>query len=337
VTAGATQTEEEPVAEVTQEVAREAYGRIKATLDFRRHYGVTAAMLAIDIALLGLGVSLVDRDSTLAFLLAQPIFATVFFRSFGLLHEAGHGNCSSKRWLNDLTGHWASILCFTPFLPWRDLHQKHHVWAGNAARDPTMRNLKVWREAGKVPWLVRFGWRSWIPLAALAQHVVFWSYPFRLVREDRSKLLPSAFSVLLLPAAYAAAYLAAPALFHPANFAPAFLIYLVAEELVNIPHHVDLCTFDGRLPLWAQAAATRSCYYPVGLSEFFVLNFNFHTEHHFFPSLPWYRLRRARPLVKAALGNAYHEAIGIRWNLAHRSESIERAVFGTRSANEAPR
>lgn len=314
--------------------SRDAYLRIKAELDFERRYGITAAMLAIDVLLFAGGLWLVDRGAMWSFLVAQLMFATVFFRSFGLLHEAGHGNCSSQRWLNDLTGHWASIFCFTPFLPWRDLHQKHHVWTGNAARDPTMRNLRVWRSAGKVPLLVRLGWRTWIPLAAFAQHLVFWSYPFRLVREDRSKLLPNVCSVLLLPVAYATAYVAAPTLFLPVNFAIAFLLYLIVEELVNVPHHIDLCTFDGRLPLWAQAAATRSCYYPVGLSEFFVLNFNFHTEHHFFPSLPWHRLRRARPLLKAALGDAYHEAIGIAWNLANRGVSIERAVLGVPKSRE---
>lgn len=309
-------------------VDRARYLELKSQLDFRRSFAVTAAMIGVDVGLLAGGLWLVASGSTLYFLLAQPIFATLFFRSFGLLHEAGHGNCSSKRWLNTLTGSWASVWCFTPFYPWRDLHQKHHVWSGNADKDPTMRNLAKWRRAGRVPWPVRFGWRSWIPLAALAQHIVFWTYPLRLVREDREKLVPSAVAVLLLPVAYGGLYLAAPALFHPRNFALAFALYLVVEELVNVPHHVDLCTFDRRLALWEQAGATRSCYYPPGISEFFVLNFNFHVEHHFFPSLPWYRLRGARRLVKQALGDAYREAIGIRWNLAHRGAPFEDVVLG---------
>lgn len=307
---------------------RATYLRLKARLDFRRSYLVTLAMIGVDLGLFALGLWMIARGGTGWFLAAQPIFATVFFRSFGLLHEAGHGNCSSRRWLNSLTGHYASILCFIPFFPWKDLHQKHHVWAGNADRDPTMRNLKVWRDAGRVPWLVRFGWRSWVPLAALAQHVVFLAYPLRLVREDRSKIPEAAFSVLVLPLAYAGFYVVAPALFHPLNFAPALVLYLVAEELVNLPHHADLCTWPGRLPLWEQGKATRSCYYPPGVSEFFVLNFNFHTEHHFFPSLPWYRLRAARRLVKEALGAGYREAIGVAWNVNNRGADLQRLVAG---------
>ena len=174
-----------------------------------------------DVALFAIGLWLVRAGGTWRFLLAQPLFATVFFRSFGVLHEAGHGNCSSRRWLNTITGLWASLWCFTPFFPWKDLHQKHHVWAGNASRDPTMRNLRVWRERGRVPWLVRFGWRSWVPLAAFAQHLVFLTYPFRLMREDRSKIPQAAFSVLLLPAAYTALHVTMPLLFRPANFAMA--------------------------------------------------------------------------------------------------------------------
>lgn len=307
---------------------RTIYSQLKAQLDFRRSYSVTLAMIGIDLGLLCVGLWLVDSGSPARFLLAQPIFAVVFFRSFALLHEAGHGNCSSRRWLNTLTGHYASILCFTPFFPWKDLHQRHHVWAGNAARDPTMRNLRVWRDAGHVPWPVRLGWRSWIPLAALAQHLVFLAYPFRLAREDRTKIPEATFSVLLLPLAYGGLHLAAPSLFHPANFALAFVLYLVVEELVNLPHHADLCTWEGRLPLWEQAKATRSCYYPVGVSEFFVLNFNFHTEHHFFPSLPWYRLRAARRIVRDALGVEYREAIGVAWNLRNRRSDLQQLLTG---------
>ena len=65
--------------------------------------------------------------------------------------------------------------------------------------------------------------------------------------------------------------------------------------------------------------------WPLDLS---VLNFNFHTEHHFFPSLPWYRLRAARKLVREALGAEYREAIGIAWNLRNRGSDLQSLLTG---------
>src|SRR5262249_32766986 len=118
----------------------------------------------------------------------------------------------------------------------------------------------------------------------------------------------------------------APELARPDHLALAALLFLVAEELVNLPHHVDMSTFDQPLPVWQQYRATRSCYYPRGLSELLVLNFNFHTEHHLFPALPWYRLRGARSTLKLALDARYQEAIGIRWNLANRKRDLQSIV-----------
>jgi acyl-lipid omega-6 desaturase (Delta-12 desaturase) len=62
------------------------------------------------------------------------------------------------------------------------------------------------------------------------------------------------------------------------------------------------------------------------VSELLVLNFNFHVEHHLFPSLPWYRLRKARRLVTAALAASYQECIGISWNLGNRTRSIDTII-----------
>jgi fatty acid desaturase len=87
-----------------------------------------------------------------------------------------------------------------------------------------------------------------------------------------------------------------------------------------------MSTYDGKLPLWEQYRATRSCYYPPGISELLVLNFNFHTEHHLFPDLPWYRLRDARASLRAMLGERYQEAIGIAWNIQNRGRDLDSII-----------
>jgi fatty acid desaturase len=123
-------------------------------------------------------------------------------------------------------------------------------------------------------------------------------------------------------------WLVAPDVVAPSNWLLAVLLFLITEEVVNLPHHFDVSTFDGKLPIWEQYRATRSCYYPPVISELLVLNFNFHTEHHLFPSLPWYRLRGARSLLKQALGSRYQEAVGVEWNVQQRKRDLRAVVQG---------
>lgn len=308
-------------------LGRTEYLQFKTKLNFERSYWVTFFVIAIDWGLIALAIKLLSVPGWVPFVLSQLVFAMVFFHSFGVLHECGHGTASSHRWLNTVTGLYASVLCFLPYFPWKSIHQRHHVWAGNSDRDPTARNLKTWQSQRRIPWLLRFAWRSWLPLAAFAQHVVFWSYPLVLMREDKRQLVRCWLSVALLPLCYVTLYLMWPSVFRPKNFALAFAIYLVASELVNMPHHADLFKFSEKLPLWEQWRAARSCYYPLGISELFVLNFNFHIEHHLFPSLPWYRLRHARKLIRPMLGREYNESVGIGWNVSNRSRDIQQLLL----------
>lgn len=313
---------------------REAYSAIKGQLDFRDDGWSSLAIIALDAGLLAAWWVLLQDGGVLAYVASQLLLALVMFHGFCLVHEAGHGNCSRKRWVNTLIGHYASVFCALPFFPWKHIHARHHVWAGNPDKDPSNDSVRRWRAKGRVPWIVRASWRTWLPLAAFSQMVVFWTYPIRLLREDREEIPRALFSVLFLPAAYATLYFVAPDIFQLRHFALGFLIYLFANELVNVPHHADLIAFSDRLPLWNQWQATRSCYYPLFVSELLVLNFNFHIEHHLFPALPWFRLRKARTLIRAALGDSYREAIGIRWNLANRGRDIE-SVLGVRSEEVA--
>lgn len=304
-------------------ITREQYGALKSQLEFGGGLLASCAVLLLDLGLLFAWFALLEQGSTPAYLLSQLLLAIVFFHNFCLLHEAGHGSCSRKPWVNTLIGHYASVLCFLPFFPWRHFHQLHHVWAGNPDKDPTGKNVRKWRAAGRVPWIIRACWRSWIPLAALSQHFVYWAYPLTLLKEDRALVIRCAVSVAVLPLSYFGLYWLAPDLFRAGNVALAFVLYLFAAELVNVPHHVDQFRFSERLALWDQWKASRSCYYPVLISELLVLNFNFHVEHHMFPALPWFRLRKARTLVRAALGSNYQEAVGVRWNLQNRSRDME--------------
>lgn len=308
-------------------VERTRYQALRAQLAFAPSALPTLAILALDGLLLLAWLYLVRRGDVPSFLLSQLLLAVVFFHGFALVHECGHGSAFRQNWLNVLVGHVASVFCLIPYYPWKYIHQKHHTWAGNIERDPVLKSLRTWRAHG-VPRLVRLAWWSWIPLGAALQHVVYLSYPLVMWRAgemNAPKAVRSLISILWLVVAHALSIAFVPEVTW-SNVALAVVVYLVVEELVNLPHHVDMSTFEQKLPLWEQHLATRSCYYPPVVSELLVLNFNFHIEHHWFPTLPWYRLRKARALVRPALGEAYEEAVGIAWNLKNRTRDLQTIV-----------
>jgi omega-6 fatty acid desaturase (delta-12 desaturase) len=328
--------------EAADGLAKAEYLALKRALMVRPRTSVNLGVL-VSIAGLGTLALWLAGRSWGEFFVAQLLLATVFFQAFALLHECAHGSASSRAWVNVVVGHAASVVCGLPFYPWRAIHQQHHLWTGNVDRDPSLASVRRWRKAGGVPAIVRWSWRSWIPMAALLQHVVFLTYPLRLARAasaqsaaDRRQLLRCALSVAFLLLAYPLLFRLAGQYLHPGRWWLGVVIYLVAEELVNLPHHLGMPTTDARLPPWEQWRATRSCRYPWGVSEFFVLNFNFHTEHHLFPGLPWYRLRHARQLVRARLGQRYREEIGIGWNLRHRGADMDAVVLAPPGPSNPP-
>lgn len=313
---------------------RLTYMAIKARLSFRPSALVAVLILALNVALGALGIWLLTLGTTTAYLLSQLVFPIAFFQAFSILHECGHGSFTSKSWLNTLIGHYASPLCFLPYFPWKFQHAQHHIWTGNLEKDPTLKLLRDWRSTQRVPLLIRIAWRSWIPLAAAMNHLVYWSYPRIVWRTGTASQLRRCIASLVWMATfYTGAHYAWPEIFSFGNFALAIFIYLFAVELVNLPHHADQRSTTKKLALWEQAYTTRSCYYPKLVSELLVLNFNFHIEHHLFPSLPWYRLREARELIKPALGAGYHEAIGIRWNLTNRFKDITEVLRARASSS----
>src|SRR5262249_24453129 len=97
------------------------------------------------------------------------------FRCFALMHDAVHGSLTKNEFVNDFIGIIAGSFCFLPFLPRRKIHLKHHFWAGNIEKDPTMKIVKDFsRRPDQKRYLLDFAWRSWLPILALMQHLVFW-------------------------------------------------------------------------------------------------------------------------------------------------------------------
>src|SRR3569832_1510803 len=143
------------------------YDGLKAELEFRPDLRIVALTLLVNQSLAALGLWLLARGTTGSYWAAQLIFPLVFFQAFSLLHDCGHGSCLPRSWMNALLGHYVSIACFLPYFPWKYVHTLHHAWTGNLERDPTLKVLRRWRATRDVPWLMRFAWRTWIPLGAV--------------------------------------------------------------------------------------------------------------------------------------------------------------------------
>ncbi len=324
-------------------LSREAYAAIRKGVRVRHAELAAVVVILLDLALAWVSILLLQSGNPYAYALAQLLLVVVYFHGFGILHDAGHGAVSKRRATNVLVGHWASVFCFLPFYPWKFIHQEHHTWAGNIVRDPTLELVKGfdphrWFRYG----LLRFCWVLWIPLSGVAQHFVFWFYPFKLLaspKVDWGKKSRCVFSMAFLLLVYAALHWMAPSLFHIRNFWPSMLLYMVVVELVNLPHHLGTEMTDderGKLPVWRQAITTRSCYYPFPVSEILFLNFNFHVEHHVFPNLPWWTLRGLRQQIRDRT-SGYQECLGISWNLRNRRKDlIEVAVPEWRRRRENP-
>jgi fatty acid desaturase len=333
-------------------ISKQGYFELRSRLSFHQLFWPTGLVMLADAALLALACYLVgmamQRLDTVAgitgYVLGQLLFVLVFFHNFAVLHECGHGNCSRREWVNSLVGHIASVFCFMPYFPWKYIHAEHHTWAGNIEKDPTLRLVRNYEKSQHAKnWVIRAAWRTWVPLLALFQHVVFWTFPLVLLKEGRlhgQRLRRSAFSVLLLVGTYTVLGWFFGSWFSLATFGPALLIYLVVVELVNFPHHMGTQLFEhtergGKLPLWQHNEVTRTCYYPPMISDLLFLNFNFHVEHHLFPDLPWFRLHDARPIAKQALGGKYIETIGINWNLENRTKDATKVFLTDRDGDSS--
>ena len=303
------------------------YLTLKNQLSFDKPLWVALLVIALDLCLLNLAVSLLKLGSTLPFLLSQVILAIFYFHNFALLHEAGHNNIHKSRWINNIVGHYASLFCFMPFFPWKHIHQGHHVWLGNIDKDPTMKPIRKIKDGAPFPALFKFSWWSWLPLSATFQLITLWLYPVRMRNEgnkDKPIFKQAIFSVAFLFIGWTALAMAFPAIVTFRNLWVSIVLYLVMSELENLPHHANMPMFRtnpirDKLQLWEQHVPTRSCNMSPIISDLLVLNFNLHTEHHFFPTLPWYRLREARLLLEPALGTEYSAVSGIAWSAEQRA------------------
>ena len=302
--------------------------QVRSQLDFSKRAYLWVGQILLDVVLaIGIGSALHSR-TTSGIVLATLLAPVLYFNSFALMHEAVHRCLTEKLWLNDLLGAVTGTFCFLPYEPWRQMHLEHHLWAGNVERDPVNKLRKDYSPSHTRKNLILSSiWRSWLPILALLQHIVFWTYLFQYFEKKalhRGRGFSFIASYAIPVVVYGSVIWWGAKYFPLVSLVPGIFLYLVLVEFVNLPHHLDLPTTRGetKLALLEQYLIARSAIYPRWFSRWVLLNFNLHLEHHLFPNLPWHELEKARALVKPILKEKYNETYGSQWLRQHRNQPL---------------
>lgn len=299
------------------------YSRIRKELTdsgaFRANNAHGLLTAGFEFAFFTAGIALLAslRPWSVGFLLVQAALATSAYRMFVLLHESGHGSLFRSRWLNDLVGTLAGFGCLIPYHPWKHIHQAHHQWVGVIDKDPTQAHLLKLRT---LPWhqkiLFKVFWKSWLPVPFVKfVFDLFWGQPFReLLAGQRRKAILGFVSLAACVGPHATMMWWFGPLRYAAMIGPMLLMFYVLFEMVNLPQHSGYFPFLSRthprpIPFREQDEITRTTYLPKWLGVVLCYNFNLHTEHHLFPTVPWYRLPHVRSKIKDQ-PDCHYEEVG---------------------------
>jgi fatty acid desaturase len=306
---------------------RSRYIDIRKAEDFSHKPGAIYLYWIQDLLLLAILGSLWYFVSGIAAkcVLGTSIVAVLMFRNFSQMHDAVHGASAKNRRLNDVVGMICGAISLLPFKPWKKVHLEHHYWSGNIDRDPVMAILRTypkWPSVLKA--FLSACWRLWIPTLSMTQYLVFWFHSAKQCFKSREALKSMGPSLVLPFAAWGALLVFAPSAFLLGALLPGVLVYFVAVEVVNFPHHLELPQLrgDSKLPIWNQYEVSRSCIYPKWFAHFVVMNFNFHSEHHMFPDLPWYHLDKVQKMVSEELEGKYNTDPRWAWIIKNRPKHL---------------
>ena len=242
----------------------------------------------------------------IAFWALQIFLGASCFRFFVIVHEAGHRSLFKSRVANDIAGFIGSIFCFVPLYPWRSIHYQHHKWVGVIDKDPTQNELMGMKKWGAgMNLLFRVIWFTWFPLMFFVFIFrLFWGKPFRdLMKGDKKNAIQGFISLAVILAPRIAVLSVFGWKWALLYLGPMSYAYLFVNEQVSLPQHSGLFPFLSHdhpkpIPFHEQDQVSRTTAKPGLLPVLLAFNFNLHTEHHLYPSVPWYWLPRVGARIK---------------------------------------
>lgn len=312
---------------------RTQYIEIRKQLDLRhKQWALTQHLLQNALLASLVAAVWLRAPRPVALFVAIPAVAIFIFRHFSMMHEAVHRVASSNSRANQTMGIFAGAVCLLPFEPWKRSHLEHHTWSGNIEKDPVMAIINAFPKMNpRLQTSLSRLWMLWFPMLACLQYIVFWWLASKIfLKKPKSpQVLVSLAAPILF---WAIVFTSCGTSFSLGVLLPALLLYFVAVEVVNFPHHLQLPQHGGdtKFRLWDQHQTARSCVYPHWLARFVVLNFNYHIEHHMYPDVPWYHLEKLHLKVKSALTDSYNTDDQFAWIVANKSKPLGQVL---RSAN----
>lgn len=234
----------------------------------------------------------------------QCLAGMSMFKCFVLMHECGHRVLFRSERLNHVFGLLLSLFCLVPYVPWMYVHRQHHVWTGVVDKDPSAElNLKLMRYSRLSKFFVKWLYKAWIPVSAIGLiYFIYWCYPFKNWKVDRRAALKGGACVLLIVVAHVTIATMLGLYNYLLCMLLGFTVYLYIFDTVNLAHHSGLYLYSSKqknrpIPIREQDECTRSTPLSKRLSFFVCYNFNFHTEHHYYPNLPFQHLAKVHDLV----------------------------------------
>jgi len=298
---------------------RRAWARVQRVLP-RGIAWPSLLVLACDLTLLGLALQW--RSASL--------LTVALVHLYLLHHECVHHAVFEGARRNERLGHLLGFVLFYPFAARREAHLLHHAWTNHPDRDPaTARALaRMAALSDRQLRALAIAWQLVVPVFAFGERIALG----RAFLDDRAQRRVA----VLYGFGYAAMIVLLQRFGALSTYLIALYGLLVAEEALNLPHHLHTPFVERPLPLWEQVAVSHSLRSVPLWSRWLVLSFNLHGAHHVFPQQPWYRLRRLDRLLRArAL-----EDTELSWSLRERrrpfSEAFSNFLSRARAASPRP-
>jgi fatty acid desaturase len=240
------------------------------------HYAMFPVLQACGIVLIihASGASWPAWATLLAYGGGILLVAAALNAYFLLIHEAIHGLLVQSSWGNRILGALLATMGGISATSYKVMHIRHHRHLGHEDDPDDYRNYV---ESDRAVWLLQINrliWATFIYVVALP--ILSWKYGSaeerrRIAQEYAGVLLASAMAVYLVPVSLLILAWAIP--------------LLITNFMINVRGLSQHGSTDSSHPLTASRTVT-----PGPILRFFLINENYHLEHHLYPSVPADRL-----------------------------------------------
>lgn len=272
--------------------------------------GFIAQKMAINLALLGVGVAVLFLSDSLWLQIPNAVLMAFVFGQIGFVgHDAGHRQAFRKPKSNDLVGMLhTNLLLGMSFSWWLDKHNKHHANPNEHGSDPDIdipvlafSTEDALEKRGLFRFLVKHQAIFFFPLLLLqAVSLHAGSIGFLLRTKPRYRTLEIAL-LALHAVLYVGVIVAALGVVYG-------LLFIVVQQAlfgfylasVFAPNHKGMLVIEkgNDLGFMLKQVLTARNVHPHPLTDFWYGGLNYQIEHHLFPTLARNKLREAHVIIK---------------------------------------